>query len=342
MTKKYNSLVFLCRAQPLHNAHVEIIRRAQKLADQLIIIVGSANQPSTFKNPWSSSERKGMISSVISDINNSIIVHIEENTDTIYNNPAWVARIQAIVGKYTKIGEKIGIIGHKKDPSTESYLKMFPQWVLEEIELIEPLNATNIRDLYFRKDANLNFLNSVVPSSVLNFLVNWKKTPKYEQVIKEREFVEKYKLQYASLPYAPIFVTTDAVVICSGHVLMIKRRCEPGKNLLALPGGFVNAATDNSIRDAMIRELREETGIKIPIPVLLGSIVANRVFDAPDRSVRGRTITHVYRIDLPDGELPKVRGLDDAEKASWVPIANIKSEETFEDHAEIIQNMLGA
>ena len=124
--------------------------------------------------------------------------------------------------------------------------------------------------------------------------------------------------------------------------MLIKRRAEPGRGLWALPGGYVNANTDRSVEDAMLRELREETMIKVPAPVLRGNIVRSRVFDAIDRSPRGRIITHAFHIQLPDGELPKVKGSDDAEKARWVPIAEVKSEECFEDHFEILQHFLGA
>ena len=236
---------------------------------------------------------------------------------------------------------RIGIIGHKKDESS-FYLDMFPQWEFVDVEQIEPLGATDIRDLYFKRDVNMNFIKSVVPQTTFDFLEAFRKTADYEQVLREREFIAEYKKQYASLPYPPIFVTADAVVIQSGHVLMIKRRSEPGKGLWALPGGFVNADTDKSVENAAIRELREETGIKVPAPVLRGSIVRSRVFDAVNRSARGRTITHAFHIVLPDGELPKVKGSDDAEKARWVPIAEVRSEECFEDHYEIIQHFLGA
>ena len=149
------------------------------------------------------------------------------------------------------------------------------------------------------------------------------------------------KKQYAGLKYAPIFVTADSLVIQSGHVLMIKRKAEPGKGLMALPGGYVNANTDRSVEDAAIRELREETKIKVPDPVLRGNIKDSRVFDAIDRSPRGRIITHCFKIVLPDGELPKVKGSDDAEKAKWIPISEIKSENCFEDHFDLIQWGLG-
>ena len=188
----------------------------------------------------------------------------------------------------------------------------------------------------------MNFIKSVVPDTTFEFLSNFKNSGDYEQVICEREFVANYKKQYSSLPYPPTFVTTDAVVICSGHVLMIKRRAEPGKGLWALPGGFLDAETDVSMESCMLRELKEETGIKVPVPVLKGSIADNKVFDAIGRSTRGRTITHAFKIILPDGELPKVKGQDDAEKARWVPIGELDSSVCYEDHYEIIQHFLGA
>jgi bifunctional NMN adenylyltransferase/nudix hydrolase len=339
MNKPYNSVVLIGRFQPLHNAHLEIIKRCTALTDHLVIIVGSARQPRTYKNPFTFEERAQMIRNATAGL--SMQIHIESNIDTIYNDQAWAVRVQGIMSKYRCLGRKDAIIGHKKD-SSSFYLDMFPQWDYVNVDKIEPLGATDIRDLYFRREVNFNFLKSVVPSTTLEFLDKFSKTEEYEQVIREREFVESYKKQYASLPYPPIFVTADAVVIQSGHVLMIKRRSEPGKGLWALPGGFVNANTDKSVEDAAIRELREETGIKVPAPVLRGSIVRSRVFDAVDRSARGRTITHADHISLPDGELPRVKGQDDAEKARWVPIAEVKSEECFEDHYEILQHFLGA
>jgi bifunctional NMN adenylyltransferase/nudix hydrolase len=341
--KKYDTLVFLCRVQPVHNAHVALIERAASLANQVIIIIGSANQPRTYKNPFSACERGQMLSRVVIPImkKHNIELEIKHNTDSIYNDQAWASRVQKIVTDHAiNSTGKIGIIGHKKDMSS-SYLDMFPQWALEEVELFEPLNATDIRDLYFQRWPNLNFIRSVVPAEVVKMLESFKETTEFRQIVDEREFADNYKKQYAGLAYPPIFVTADALIVCSGHVLMIQRRAMPGKGLWALPGGYVNANTDKSVQDAMIRELREETGIKVPVPVLIGSIIKSQVFDSIDRSPRGRIITHCFRIDLPVGPLPRVKGGDDAAKAQWVPIADIKSETCFEDHDEIIHNMLG-
>lgn len=335
MKKDYDIVVYIGRFQPFHHAHYEILCRARALAKNVIVILGSANQPRTYKNPFTTDERTAMIRSVNPDVD--IIVPVR---DSMYNDQAWAIRVQEVIATYSDSNDRIGIIGHEKDESS-FYLKLFPQWEHIDVECIEPLHSTNIRDLYFKKDANMNFIKGVVPSGVFRFLNGFKDSDAYEQIIKEREFIDEYRRQFASYPYPPTFVTTDAIVIQSGHVLMIKRRSEPGKGLWALPGGFLNANTDKSMVDCMIRELKEETGIKVPVPALIGNIKDNRVFDAIGRSTRGRTITHAFKIVLPDGELPKVKGMDDAEKARWIPIGDLQSNECYEDHYEIISYFVG-
>jgi bifunctional NMN adenylyltransferase/nudix hydrolase len=162
----------------------------------------------------------------------------------------------------------------------------------------------------------------------------------HNHIVNERKFIDLYKSQYASLSFPPVFVTVDVVVFQAGHVLMVRRNAYPGKGLMALPGGFLDASRDASLEDAMIRELREETGLKVPSPVLRGSIENTKVFDSVERSSRGRTITHAFNIKLPLGELPRVKGGSDADKAFWVPFSELNSRYCFEDHYQIIQYFL--
>jgi bifunctional NMN adenylyltransferase/nudix hydrolase len=343
--KKYNNIVLIGRFQPFHNAHLDIVTEAMKLADQLIIVVGSANKPRSFKNPFTVKERISIISDALYQQKLEERYHCQvwftTVEDTFYNDNAWATRVQEGVSKFVKPDQTTAIIGHKKD-ETSFYLDMFPQWPFEDFPVYYPLlHASDIRDLYFRKNVNFDYLSNVISPTTLNFLIAFYGTSYFDSIVEEREFIEEYKQQFAGLKYAPVFVTADAVVTCAGHILLVERGAKPGKGLWALPGGFLNANTDRSMRDCMIRELREETKLKVPAPVLLGSIVNERVFDAIHRSDRGRIITHAFHIALPVGPLPKVKGSDDARHAEWVPIGSLKAEEFFDDHIEIIRYFTG-
>ena len=73
------------------------------------------------------------------------------------------------------------------------------------------------------------------------------------------------------------------------------------------------------------------------------NIKADFVFEHPERSIRGRIITHAFICVLPSvGPLPKITGADDAEKAKWVPLSVFEKmeDQMFEDHYSIIKNML--
>lgn len=336
---KYDTVVFIGRFQPFHNAHLEIIKKALEQTDRLVILIGSSFQPKTYKNPWSFDERKEMILSSL-DIKEKKEIHILPLMDSIHNEQAWVVRVQEAVVSVTTPDDRVAIIGHQKD-SSSYYLNMFPQWDFIDVELQETIHATDIRDLYFRDNVNLGYLSNIVPEAVYEFLKRNSYPYLYDQIVKERKFIENYRKQYSHLAYAPTFVTTDAVVLVAGHVLLIERKAEPGKHLWALPGGFLNADTDKSLKDAMVRELKEETNIKVPVPVLLGSITDSKVFDAIGRSARGRTITHAFKIELADKTLPKIRAGDDAGACAWIPVGLLNSEMIFEDHYEIIQYFVG-
>ncbi len=344
MIKKYDTVVLIGRFQPIHNAHLAMIKRATELAKQVIIIVGSANKPRTAKDPFTAPERILMIKNAIADshLNDNFGCSIDfaSNIDTLYNDVDWATRIQGIVKGLAHFGQNIAIIGHKKDDSS-FYLDMFPQWGFIEFPLSTELHATDIRGLYFKRKANLDFLSHVIPESTLNMLRQFSNSPAYHDILDEVEFIEEHKKVYSSLPYPPTFNTADAVVVQSGHVLLIKRRAVPGKGLWALPGGYLNAKTDKSLQACMLRELREETKLKVPAPVLIGNIKQEKQFDAIARSPRGRIITQAFHIELPAGPLPPVKGSDDAMKAWWCPIVELASENMFEDHYEIIKYFIG-
>jgi bifunctional NMN adenylyltransferase/nudix hydrolase len=335
--KQYDYLVFIGRFQPFHLGHVEVIDQAHRLAERVIVLVGSSNQPRTPKNPFTAEERMNNIRAHYGDADWLITKPIR---DKPYSNTKWAAQVQSTVSTalpWTDKPLRGGIIGHKKDDSS-FYLDLFPQWG-DPIDhpINELVNATDIRKLYLER--NIRYLEAIMPRTSYDFMKSFKEKADYAKLVEEHVFLEKYKQLWATAPHPVIFQTGDAVVVQSGHVLLVKRGGFPGNGLLALPGGFVNPR--ERVLDGIYRELREETKLKIPEKILRGNTTKFELFDAPDRSLRGRTITHAALIELEAGKLPPVRGSDDAKKAIWMPLSHVREEEMFEDHYHIIDGLVG-
>ena len=345
----FDYLVFIGRFEPFHNGHAAVARHALGRARKLIFLVGSADTPRTIKNPWTVAERAVMIQSALESDTERLI--IRPLRDHLYNESLWIANVQRTVAEAIRADggdarARVGLIGQDKDASSY-YLREFPQWSLVDVRHTETLSATELRRYLFEANqldshGGRMLIRANVPAPVFEMLEAFRRnSPAFTQLVAEYQFIEKYRAAWADAPYAPTFVTTDAVVVHSGHVLLVRRRAEPGKGLWALPGGFVGQ--HEALLDACLRELREETRLKLPLPVLRGSIKNSHVFDHPDRSLRGRTITHAYHFEFPTGDLPDVRGGDDADKARWVPVSEAleMSAQLYEDHLHILEFFLG-
>jgi bifunctional NMN adenylyltransferase/nudix hydrolase len=345
----FDYLVFIGRFEPFHNGHAAVARHALGRSRKLILLVGSADTPRSIRNPWTVTERTVMIRAALSEVADRLI--ILPLRDHLYNEAQWVATVQRTVAEAVKMDNggadaRIGLIGQEKD-ATSYYLQEFPQWPLVDVRHTETLSATELRHYLFEAGqldfhGGLLMLRANVPVPVFEMLEAFRKNGvTYAQLLNEYHFIQTYRAAWANAPYPPTFVTTDAVVVHSGHVLLVRRRSEPGKGLWALPGGFVQQ--DEAVLTACLRELREETRLKLPVPVLKGSIKGEHVFDHPDRSLRGRTITHAFHFDFPAGELPIVKGGDDADKARWFQVSNAldMGSQLFEDHLHILEFFLG-
>lgn len=345
MTKRYKVAVLIGRFEPFHNGHLSNVKQAFAIADHVQILIGSSYQPRTIKNPFTFEERKAMIFAAIGSAQNSY--NCTAIQDHKYSNNDWICQVQEVVARqHPGVDDKdICILGFDKDDSSW-YNHAFPNWTFIGLEgYIEygshPIDSTKIRELMF--EGHMDFIQGAVPPAVFKYLNFFAKTPEFTTLVEEHEHIKEYKKMWSVAPYPPTFFTTDAVVIQGGHVLMIRRGHAPGKGLWALPGGFLNPK--ETTEEGCIRELREETKLKVPEIVLRKSITARELFDAPDRSLRGRTLTHAFLIELDggDGSLPRVKGSDDAAEAKWFKLSEIDKmgDVIFEDHKHIISTMKG-
>ena len=341
--------------QPIHLAHLESIKTALEISENLILVVGSYNRSRTIKNPFSYSERVLLIK-------DSLIEYFGETPETgwsdypkksildkitfipvrdyMYNDYKWASEIysKALAAGASESKDTV-IVGCMKDDSSY-YLKMFPQWDFKKIPYLYNLDATHIRNEWFESGKIVEYSKYVSNHTLdkMNLLAS-KNDELFKDLKEEFEFLKEHTKMWESAPYPVTFTTVDSLVIKSGCVLLIKRGTKLGKNQWAIPGGYLNV--NESIEEGAMRELKEETRIMVPPAVLKGSIKEIKVFDHPKRSLRGRIITNVHLIDLGYGPLPDVKGGDDAAGAFWVPMADVFQNEDkfFEDHYDIIVNM---
>ncbi len=343
--------MYIGRFQPIHNAHLKTIETALDQANQLIIFVGTDNRPQTIKNPFTTSERKKIIRDAIQEYFGEEVGKWEAGPSTSitkrikivgcrdykYNNYNWSSEIfsKALASGATS-GKDTLLIGCMKD-DTSYYLKMFPQWTFEKVPYMYDLNATDVRKEVFEKgkvDKYSKYLQESTIRKVNRSLSKFREEYEYYKAYKD-----KHSFKDQSISYSPIHNTTDALVIKSGCVLLVKRKFHPGINQYALPGGFIDRY--ESIEDSSLRELKEETGIRLPTRILRDKIVDRQTFDHPERSLRGRVITHVFLFDLGYGALPDIKEGSDAKGTEWVPMADVMKmeDELFEDHYDIICQM---
>ncbi|OOR90851.1 hypothetical protein B0181_04475 [Moraxella caviae] len=331
----FDHLIFIGRFQPFHLGHEFVVKEALKRAKTVILLIGSANSPRTIKNPFTFDEREAMILSAFDEQTASRIVCLPID-DTLYNDHKWLQNIGSAVRFITQDAGKTGVIGHTKDDSSY-YLSLFPAWDYVELPSFENLSATPLRRAYFGESTlkDGTSLYDKLPKSSQDFLEKFKNTSEFTQLQTEYQHIKACQNAWQAAPYPPTFITADALIVQSGHILLIERGGDYGKGLWAMAGGFLDA--DETLLHCAIRETYEETGLKIDKK----NLKAVQTFDAPDRSLRGRTITSVFYFELDGKTLPQVQGDDDAKRAFWLPLAELDGTKMFEDHYSIITKMLG-
>ena len=122
-------------------------------------------------------------------------------------------------------------------------------------------------------------------------------------------------------------LTVDCVVFKDNRIVLIRRGCEPFKGEYALPGGFVDIG--ESVEDACIRELKEETGLDVK----KDSLKLIGVYSKPGRDPRRHTVSVAY---LGEADLNTLEAGDDA--ASVELVEDWISKNIAFDHMKIIKD----
>jgi ADP-ribose pyrophosphatase len=131
-------------------------------------------------------------------------------------------------------------------------------------------------------------------------------------------------------PKTPYLAVDGVVRLWEGErfkgIVLIERRYEPLG--YALPGGFVEVG--ETVEKAVLREVKEETGLDAQIVKLLG------VYSEPNRDPRFHVVSVVFVLDA----YGEPRGGDDAKKAVVFPIEDLPFDKIVFDHAKILKDFL--
>lgn len=335
----FDVAVCIGRFQLLHNAQLALIEQALALAARCVVVIGSAFHSRSPRNPFTWEERAQTIRLALAEADRERVSFVPMRD--YYEQARWVREVQAAV---TRIAPdrlaRVVLVGHRKD-ATSDYLNDFAGWPLHDPGDLGPLHGKALRDAFFSGDsveASLAAMASQLPPSTVDVLRAWARLPFHARLRQEWLELREEHARWAGSPYPPVFVTVDAVIRIAGQVLLIRRGRAPGKGLLALPGGFLEQR--ETVYQSALRELAEETGFRLLPSEMEGALKAVRVFDHPDRSQRGRVITHAHYFDLGERALPEIAGGDDAEDARWVPLAQLPAmEDQFhDDHFHILDS----
>ena len=336
--------VVIGRFQGFTKAHLSLISTASAESERVIILVGSANRRSSIHNPWSFEQRKRFISDCIKDSgikNEVVILPILDHP----SNDIWSEQVNDVLDSNVMSDEEVTVFGCDKDDSS-FYLKLFPNFKLRLIQLIEGFDATELRKEWFtgNQSFTLSLLkHNKVPPAMLHWLHTEASKPEFnEDVQAEWGFYQKEKATFANYPYPETlnFNCADAVVMFKDDVLMIKRGAAPGRNCWALPGGFKN--NNETFLQTACRELLEEAGVQVSQDDIESCMTAYKVFDDPKRSLGIPRITMAFKFDLHliMNEKPKVRAGDDASDAMWIDHNEVpKQNNIYDDHAKIIYDL---
>ena len=146
MVKPYDCGLICGRFQTFHIGHESLVDTGMKLCDRVLILIGSAQECGTERNPYNIVTRMDMLKSIYGDRSDVMIYGLSDMTDENDIRPEWGRYLLENVDRYIYKAPELMIYGND-----ESRSRWFaPEDIRDTSELIVnrgriPISATMVR-----------------------------------------------------------------------------------------------------------------------------------------------------------------------------------------------------
>jgi 8-oxo-dGTP diphosphatase len=134
------------------------------------------------------------------------------------------------------------------------------------------------------------------------------------------------KREFPKLP----LVGVGAIIVDGDRVLLVKRAHPPIQGQWSIPGGVLEVG--EMVREAAIREAREETGLIVEPGELLG--VYDRILRDPEKRVQYHYVLIAFLCRATGGQL---QAATDAAEVRWFTRKELPALNLAEDTQDVIQ-----
>lgn len=336
--------------------HIEAVEKAALNSDIIMFLVADADVHRSIVAPFTFEERFDLIKAAFSDLWNDDRIRIIDVPSQLYvTTPSYALQaideeLEHLFDSPAQVGKNVLVTlqGHQM----YSAKKVKPEWDYVESEIKDIDEQIYWLDNYILSNEPISF--GTAHSDLLDA---FKKTDDFVEL--QHECNDKYFI-LKNFGKGP-FNTADAICTIDDQVLLITRKKPPYRHTLATPGGLLDPGEDAVT--AAIRELLEETEMRVPSYVLTGEPVsedADWVLVTEDflksklkkdvqqftntlhnvRDPRGDYRANALWFDLSGLPVtPRVLGKDDAEKANWASKDDLTTSSMAFDHFAILCSM---
>ncbi|MFX1477119.1 MAG: NUDIX domain-containing protein [Promethearchaeota archaeon] len=187
--------------------------------------------------------------------------------------------------------------------------------ILFSLGIVADITGLIMAAFYLESDPILTFyVNALMLAVIVIFFIGalWN----HRRKIKDLKEIEKG------------FAVDAIIEDKDGNIILIKRKFPPFKGMLALPGGFIEKEKGEKPKEAVKREVREETNLIVKVEKKIGK------FDKEDRDPRDRIVSKVYKCSILEG---KVESGDDAYGAKPYSKSKLKDLKLAFDHKQMLK-----